>query len=71
MDKKLLIRQKGPSYRVYMAKTIQRDTNDIRGFLETGSSSISKQIEYDQKEHGYRLKEVYEENLIARDTLAK
>ncbi len=56
---------------VYMAKIIQRDTNDIRGFLETGSSSISKQIEYDQKEHGYRLKEVYEENLIARDTLAK
>jgi len=71
MDKKLLIRQKGPSYIVYMAKTIQRDTNDIRGFLETGSSSISKQIEYDQKEQGYRLKEVYEENLIARDTLAK
>ena len=41
-------------------KTIQRDIDDIRGFLATtDSAGISKQIVYDQKECGYRLEEVY------------
>ena len=53
------------------SRTIQRDIDDIRGFLETtDSAGISKQIVYDQKERGYRLEEVYEENLTAGEALA-
>ena len=53
------------------SKTIQRDIDDIRGFLETtDSAGISKQIVYDQKERGYRLEEVYDENLTAGEALA-
>lgn len=53
------------------SRTIQRDIDDIRGFLETtDSAGISKQIVYDQKERGYRLEEVYDENLTAGEALA-
>lgn len=52
------------------SRTIQRNIDDIRGFLETtDSAGISKQIVYDQKERGYRLEEVYDENLTAGEAL--
>lgn len=52
------------------SRTIQRNIDDIRGFLETtDSAGISKQIVYDQKERGYRLEEVYDENLTTGEAL--
>ena len=47
------------------SRTIQRDIDDIRGFLETtDSAGISKQIVYDQKERVYRLEEVWSVTVV-------
>ena len=59
MNNQIVNKEKAAAYGVN-SRTIQRDIDDIRGFLETtDSAGISKQIVYDQKERGYRLKEVW------------
>ena len=64
MNNQIVNKEEAAAYGVN-SRTIQRDIDDIRGFLETtDSAGISKQIVYDQKERGYRLEEVWSVTVV-------
>ena len=67
MNNQIVNKEEAAAYGVN-SRTIQRDIDDIRGFLETtDSAGISKQIVYDQKERGYRLKEVWSVPVVFKE----
>lgn len=51
-------------------RTIQRDINDIRHYLETQSTTLPNTVIYDRKKNGYRLQEIPEPKFTNSQILA-